>query len=340
VEETIMMRTGLTMLSVALATTLGACASASVAEQATTPTPAPVSPEPTQPLVAEPTQPPAAEPTKAPEPPPAPTYLHGKWVWFELNTSDPEAASKFYAEVLGWTIEPKEMNTTKYSAIMVGGKELGMIQALPADAKEKKLTPSWMGYISVADVDAAVTTATGGGGTVHIPATDVPGMGRFAIIRDPWGALFGVVKTNESDIADGVPGPGEFIWTEHLAKDAKKAVEAQTFYASIAGYETKAMKVDKMDYGIGAAGGIDRIGFMKAEKAAWAGKFVTYTVVADVDATVKLATKLKGKVLAKARDIAGVGRLAMLADPQGAVFAVMAPAPMPSEGAAAATPAP
>ncbi len=328
-----MKRTRLNTLSMAFVAALGACGSPGISEQTTTPEPQSPELSPATPIVAEPAPPAAAEPAK-----PAATYHHGKWVWFELNTDDPEAAAKFYTELLGWKVESKEMGPTKYSAIINGTKELGMIQALSEEAKQKKTTPSWLGYISVASVDGAVAAATAGGATVMLPAMDMPGVGRFALVTDPWGASFGLVTSSDGDGVDAVPATGDFVWMEHLAKDEKKAVEAQTFYASVAGYESKTMKVGKMDYGIGASAGIDRVGFAKAGKGPWAGKFILYFVVADVDATVKLATKLKGKVLSKAQEVPGVGRFAMLADPQGAIFSVMAPAPMPSEGSAAATP--
>lgn len=328
-----MKRTKTTTLSLALVAALGACGSPGISEQTTTP-PASPSPAPETTVVATP------EPAPAPKPPepPAPTYHHGKWVWFELNTSDAEAATKFYTELLGWKVEPKDMNGMKYNAIMNGEKELGMLIPFSDEAKQKKMAPAWLGYVSVPSVDASVTAATGAGATVPMPATDMAGVGRFAVVTDPWGASFGVMTSSQGDGVDQAPGAGDFIWIEHLTKDAKKAAEAQAFYGSVAGFENKTLKVGKVDYAIGTKDGIDRVGFMKADKPTLAGKFVMYFVVADVDATVKNASTLKGKVLVKAKDLPGVGRLAVLSDPQGAVFAVMTPAPTPTEGSAAATP--
>ena len=328
-----MKRTGLAILAVALGA-LGACGSDNKGAASTTPAmeETPIeTPAVEAPAGETPAEVPVAEPAK-PAPPPAPTYLHGKWVWFELTTSDVDAAKAFYGELLGWKVEARDMNGMTMNAIKNGDKEIGLIQALPADAKKNKMSPLWMGYISVPDVDAAVTAATGAGAKVTMPAMDMAPVGRFATLTDPSGAMFGVVKTLESDEADHVPAIGEFVWMEHQGKDAKKVAEAAAFYAKVAGYEIGSMKAGKVDYTLGKAAGVDRMGFAKAAKSAWAGKFAPYVMVADVDATVKLATKLKAKVVAKASDMPNVGRIAMLADPQGALFAVMTPAPMGVEG--------
>lgn len=330
-----MKRTGLEVLSVVLAGALAAaCGSDSKASQSTVPV-AEVPPAP----VAE--TPPAPEPT--PEParpaePPAPTYLTGKWVWFELSTSDVEKAKPFYTELLGWTINEKEMGGQKYNSIVAGEKEIGMIQALPADAKKQKLSPAWMGYVSVADVDAAVTAATGAGATVKMPAMDAPEIGRFAALTDPSGAMFGVVKSAKGDEPDMMPKTGQIVWFEHLSKDAKKAAEVAGFYATVAGYENETTKMGKTDYTLAKASGAPRMGFAKAPKANAAGKMAPYIMVSDTDATVKAATKLKGKVVMKATDVPNVGRVALLADPQGAVFGVMSPAAMGQAPADAAAP--
>jgi uncharacterized protein len=316
-----MKRTGLEMLAVVLGLALAACGSDSKASQSTVP-------------VAEaPVEEPVAEaPVVAPEPvkpaePPAPTYLAGKWVWFELSASDVEKAKAFYGELLGWTIEEKEMGGQKYSSITNAGKEIGLVQALPADAKQKKLSPGWMGYVSVPDVDAAVASATTAGATVVMPAMDMPSIGRFAVLSAPaTGAPFGVVKAAKGDEADAMPTIGQILWLEHQAKDAKKVAESAALFAAIAGYENQTMKSGKNDYTVASGSGKPRMGFAKAPKSAAAGKFAPYVMVADVDATVKAATKLKGKVITKPMDVPNVGRVALLADPQGAVFGVMAPA--------------
>jgi uncharacterized protein len=315
-------------LSIALAAALAACGGGST-DQSTTPT---VEPEPLpEPAVAiEPTQP---EPAPPPEPP-APTYLHGKWVWFELNTSDVDKAKAFYGQVLGWTIEDKEMGGQKYSAVMSGGKEIALVQALPADAKAKKMTPAWMGYVSVPDVDAAVATASDKGARVVMPAMDMPEIGRFAVLADPNGTAFGVVRAAKGDEADAMPEPGQFVWVEYWGKDPKKVAEAAAFYSAVAGYTTETMKVGKDDYTIGSASGAGRMGFGKASKPTGHGRFAPYVVVASVDETVKAATKAKAKVLLKPTDVPDVGRVAVLTDPQGATFAVMTMA-TPAEGAQA-----
>jgi predicted enzyme related to lactoylglutathione lyase len=315
-----MKRVGFQVVTAALLGALAACGSDSKASQSTTPVVA----EPAPVAEAPPPVEPAAEPARPAEPP-APTYLAGKWVWHELTTSDVAKAKDFYGQIFGWTLTDKEMGGQKYTAIVSNGKEIGLVQALPADAKKQKLTPAWAGYVSVPDVDAAVTAATGKGAKVAMAAMDVPEIGRFAVLTDPSGASFGVVKAAKGDEPDSAPSPGSFVWLEHWSKDAAKTAEAAAFYTAVSGYETETMKMGKDDYTLAKASGAPRLGLGKAPKPNLAGKFVPYVLVPDTDTTVKQATKLKAKVLVKANDIPNVGRIAVLADPQGSAFGIMSP---------------
>jgi predicted enzyme related to lactoylglutathione lyase len=271
---------------------------------------------------------PAAPTAKAPppaEPPaPAPSYLHGKWVWFELRTTDVEQAKTFYGAVLGWQISSREIGGRPYTAISAGGKEIGLIDVLPADAK-RGTKPAWMGYVSVPDVDAAVAAATAAGATTTMPARDMPDVGRFAVLADPAGTSFGVVKAVRGDEPDGVPALGQIAWMERWSKHPGSVADAVTFYAAVAGYAPRSVKMGKSDYTLAEASGRPRMGFGSAPKTSLGDRFVPYVVVANVDEIAKAATEAKGKVVVKPTDIPDVGRMAVLADPQGALIAVMYP---------------
>jgi predicted enzyme related to lactoylglutathione lyase len=191
-----------------------------------------------------------------------------------------------------------------------------------------------MGYISVPDVDAAVATAQQNGATVTMPATDMPEVGRFAVLTDTVGARFGLVKASNGDDADKpVPTAGDIVWMEHWAKNGKQSTTCAAAIAAVAGYELQTTKMGKADYAIASAGGVPRMGFAKAARAADGGRFVPYAVVADVDATVKAATKAHGKVVTKPTDVPNVGRIAVIADPAGGTIGVMTMSPMPAPGA-------
>jgi len=116
--------------------------------------------------------------------------------WHELMTTDPEAAQRFYQEVTGLTTTPGE-----YKMLMAGNIPVG---GLVGPTPEGPVWPSggpephWIAYIGVEDVDAAIKKALELGGTVFLPATDIPGFGRVAGLRDPQGAAFGIFSPTQA----------------------------------------------------------------------------------------------------------------------------------------------
>lgn len=114
------------------------------------------------------------------------------FVWNELATSDPERARRFYGDVLGWTFEPFTLPSGDYWVASAGDALAGGIGGLQT-GPPGTTTSTWTSWIGVDDVDAVVTRAVASGGLVIEPPTDVPEVGRVAILRDPTGALFGVL---------------------------------------------------------------------------------------------------------------------------------------------------
>lgn len=116
----------------------------------------------------------------------------GDWFWHELMTDDAEKAKAFYGGLLGWTAQPWENGAMPYTIWKHGDGDHGGMMAMqgPQFAGVK---PQWMIYVAVADVDAAAAKVPGLGGTVHVPPTDIPQIGRFAIVVDPSGATLGLI---------------------------------------------------------------------------------------------------------------------------------------------------
>ena len=110
----------------------------------------------------------------------------GKFSWQELVTKDIEGSRKFYTELLGWTIEEMDMGNGMYSMFMANGVPVAGMVSPPEDKGD--VPTSWIGYITVEDLDATVAKAEEMGSKVCIPPTDVPGRGRYAGIADPQGA--------------------------------------------------------------------------------------------------------------------------------------------------------
>ena len=118
------------------------------------------------------------------------SYEHGRFVWFELLTKDVDRATSFYPEALPWKIEPTPMQDgSEYSMIKAGDAGIGGVMS-----PQGEVPTAWVSYVSVADVDETAKKVVGAGGTTHMDAFDVPGVGRFGILRDPLGGMIGVIK--------------------------------------------------------------------------------------------------------------------------------------------------
>jgi predicted enzyme related to lactoylglutathione lyase len=115
----------------------------------------------------------------------------GAFNWSELMTTDPEAATAFYAKLFGWQVEPMNMGMP-YNVLKVGDAAIGGIMGMPPGAPVG-MPPMWMPYVTVADVDALVKQVVSLGGKVRMPPADIPSVGRFAVIADPQGAAINVI---------------------------------------------------------------------------------------------------------------------------------------------------
>jgi predicted enzyme related to lactoylglutathione lyase len=116
-------------------------------------------------------------------------------VWYELMTTDQDAAGRFYADVLEWSVDQGSDAPKGYRMIAGPGGLVGGSMALPPGALAMGMKPNWVFYVSVPDADAAAAAVAVAGGAIHMPGTDVPGAGRFAFVADPQGANFYVMKT-------------------------------------------------------------------------------------------------------------------------------------------------
>jgi uncharacterized protein len=116
---------------------------------------------------------------------------HGAFSWFELMTTDTAAAKEFYARIFGWGMRDQPMEDMIYTVLKVGDQEVGGLMAMPPDMPKRP--PYWGVYVTVDDVDASVKLVEELGGQVKVPPMDIPGVGRFAIIQDPQGAMLSII---------------------------------------------------------------------------------------------------------------------------------------------------
>ena len=171
---------------------------------------------------------------------------HGCFVWYELTTTDPEAAKAFYAEVVGWGLRDASMPGAAYTLFTAGEDPVAGLTGLPAEARKMGAQPRWMGYVSVDDVDAATDRLTHLGGTVYVPPTDVADVSRFSVVADPQMATLALVKGLNSgqEQSTALGNPGHVGWHELSAVNWE---EAFAFYGELFGWQ----KVDADVGGIG-----------------------------------------------------------------------------------------
>src|SRR5687768_18453724 len=114
---------------------------------------------------------------------PGMTNPHGSFIWYELMTDDAAGAIRFYGAVTGWTVRDSGMGgDNPYHLLSADGVDVGGLMKIPPEAKSAGMKPCWLGYVGVENVDAAVDKAKGEGAVVHVPPTDIPSVGRFAMI--------------------------------------------------------------------------------------------------------------------------------------------------------------
>jgi predicted enzyme related to lactoylglutathione lyase len=245
--------------------------------------------------------------------------MHGQFVWYELTTPDVDAAKKFYPPITGWGTQQFDKDYTMWTT---RGVPFAGIFHLGPEQRQKGIPPNWMPYVDVDNVDETARKATSlGGKTMHGPQ-DIPNTGRFAVLQDAQGAVFGVYKSNKSSQSwDGTPVLGRFSWHELMTTDYRKAFE---FYRQLFGWE----KTGEMDMGGG------NMYFMYGKGKPFGGMFnrppemasmppfwMVYVHVKDVNKAVEATTRGGGFVKQPPMEVPG-GMIAILGDPQGAGFAV------------------
>src|ERR1700730_232857 len=159
---------------------------------------------------------------------------HGRFVWYELMTTDMKTAKLFYANVVGWGARDASAPALGYSLFTVADLPVAGLMNMPEDGREVGAPPHWIGYVRVDDVDSVVDRVQQLGGAVHVPPTDVPGISRFSIVADPQMATLALVKGLKPGHAQSTElgAPCRVGWHELLAAAWEKAF---AFYGDVFG---------------------------------------------------------------------------------------------------------
>jgi uncharacterized protein len=247
------------------------------------------------------------------------------FVWYELMTTDISAAKAFYGAVLGWTVEPWGPPEIGYAIASISGTPVAGVMPLPEGIRARGGPPAWLGYIGTPDVDAATERLRQAGGAVNHAPADIPEVGRFSVVADPHGAVFMLFTPRDGDQAPVPPGtPGHVGWHELHAGNGE---EAFGFYSGQFGW-TKDQAIDMGPMGtyqLFAAGGPAIGGMMTKTPNMPVPAWLYYFNVAALDEGAAKVTGNGGQVLFGPMQVPGGSWIIQAMDPQGAMFALVAP---------------
>ena len=259
----------------------------------------------------------------------------GSFIWYELMTSDANAAATFYGSVIGWAIGARsDLSSGGKDYRMIGRSDGGFeggVLGLTDDMVSHGARPTWLGYLHVSDVDATVRAITADGGKLLMPAMDLP-VGKIAMMADPMGAPFYVMKpippadkpNARSDVFD--PTATQRVnWNELASTDLSRA---KGFYAKHFGFEFKeTMNMGAMgDYCFITHDGVPRIGaIMQAPKDTPFQAWLFYFGVSSIAAAKEAIEVSGGKILNGPHEVPGGRWIVIATDPQGAAFGVVGP---------------
>lgn len=251
-------------------------------------------------------------------------HTPGTFSWVELNTTDVAAAKQFYGALFGW--QPHDMPAgpdMTYTMLKLSDLEIGAMCDIPPDQRKHGVMPHWMSYVTVENADQSAARAKELGAHLLMEPFEVMDVGRMAVLADPQGGHFCIWQARAHIGSRLVGEIGTCCWQELWAHDPQAAT---AFYTGLFGWHGKTSAVSEaIDYTEWSLGEQSFGGMLKIEKGMgpMPSNWLPYFMVADCDATAEAAKAHGGKVQIEPMDIPRVGRFAVIADPQGAHFAVI-----------------
>lgn len=248
-----------------------------------------------------------------------PTPYAGQFIWYDLMSTDLDRAQPFLLELFGWETESQDMGDFVYTMPKVPGRQPfgGLVSLDPADG----LPSHWVTYITTDDVDRFCEEATRLGGSVAVPPSDIPGVGRFAVVADPQGAYFSpMTELDPVILPPRSPAPGEVTWNELLTSDVEGAT---AFYTTLFGWAAEQHDDPAWPYTLLSHEGTMIGGIFGKPDDMPVSAWGIYFDVADIAQTLADAERLGGMVVMPAMAVPGGGTIAWVAEPSGAAFGLM-----------------
>ena len=246
-----------------------------------------------------------------------PNNIRGRFLWHELMTSNPKAASAFYKKVVGWKTEGWPADPSYNMFVAPSGPVAGYM-LLPEEAKAMGAPPNWLTYIGVPDVDETASHAEELGGEILKQPEDIPDVGRFAVLRDPQEAVFAIFRPSMEGEPKDTPEMREFSWHELATTDPAGALE---FYRTLFAWEkTEAMEMgpELGTYQMFGIGGITMGGiYRKMSNMQAPSHWLPYAMVSDSKKAAGTVKNLGGQVLNGPMEVPGGDWIVVCMDPQG-----------------------
>jgi uncharacterized protein len=249
------------------------------------------------------------------------TSILGRLLWYELLTTDVDAAERFYTAVVGWTMTPFDGSPQRYDMwTRAGNVPIGGVMTIPPGMN---FPPHWGMYVGVPDLEEAVSRVERLGGSALSPVIDVPTVGRMRTMRDPQGAAFSIYQpSSPPEQAETAPEIGDVSWIELFTSNHDAAL---TFYTDLFGWKP----TDAVD--MGAMGKYQMFGRTRPlggmmnkppEMAHVPAHWGLYFRVPDVHAGGERVKANGGKVLNGPMEVPGGDWVINCMDPQGAMFSL------------------
>lgn len=246
----------------------------------------------------------------------------GRFCWYELMTSDVEAALRFYPAVAGWTLQAWDGGGMPYTMWMRGSDPVGGVTILPKEAVLAGAPPHWLAYVSTPSLEDTLARSGELGGHLVWGPLDVPEVGRVAGLSDPQGAHFALYQpAGPAPGHEGPPSPGEFSWHELATTDMEGGF---AYYTDLFDWQ-KAQDVPLSDVGIYRtfSRGAHPLGAMfNKPHHIPVCHWLLYVQVPDLDAALSSVRALGGTVLNGPEEVPAGDRVAQCLDPQNAPFAL------------------
>ncbi len=246
----------------------------------------------------------------------------GKVIFVELVTPDLAAAKKFYGELFGWTFRDIRAGGTTYAEASLDGHQVAGLVQKDAPGQTHR-PPAWLTFIATRNVDAAKKTALQKGAKMLFGPHNIPNRGREAVFADPQGAIFAVLASSSGDPPDVLAEPGEWIWSSLITSDPDADA---AFYQSLFEYEVfdlpaaegaRHLMLASDNYARASAN------TLPANKPDTHPHWLNYVRVENMDGAAAKLIELGGRILVEPRVDRHGGKVAVVADPQGARFGLL-----------------